>query len=74
MRKRELSEKLNDIVKGYYNTNNDIGIILLDVVKDHIMSMEVFIDIDKFKDSNGNSITKKQYGEILITELCSQIK
>ncbi len=74
MRKRELSEKLNDIVKGYYNTNNDIGIILLDVVKDHIMSMEVFIDIDKFKDSNGNSITKKQYGEILITELCNQIK
>lgn len=39
-----------------------------------INELPVMIPIDNFFDDNGNHITKKQYGKVVIKYLCKELK
>lgn len=41
---------------------------------DEIEQMEIGIPIDRFTDDKGNHITKREYGRILIQEMCKQLR
>lgn len=43
-------------------------------VIEYIENSEILIPIERFFDENGNHITKKRYGEILIEYLCLELK
>lgn len=46
----------------------------IDEITDIIMDEAVCIPIEEFFNADGNLITKKQYGKILIKYLCKQLK
>lgn len=39
-----------------------------------IMNAQIAIPIEKFFDKEGNHITKKEYGHVLLEELCEELK
>jgi len=70
-----LSIKLSKLVHDEcQDVSHDIGLRLLEIVITHISNMEVSIDISKFFDESGRHITKKEYGVILINELCTELE
>jgi hypothetical protein len=43
-------------------------------VIDHIEQAEIGLDISLFFNEDGSQITKREYGRILITQLCSDLR
>jgi len=46
----------------------------IEEVIDYIKNTELLMDVSKFFDEDGNHITKRKYGELLIDQLCIELK
>lgn len=46
----------------------------IDEIEKMIMDAEILIPIECFFDKNGQHITKKEYGIILLKQLCKELK
>ena len=66
----ELSRVVHDECK---DAKHDIGLRLLEKVKEHLLEMEVLIDVEKLMNEDGTHITKRKYGAILVEEMCNQL-
>lgn len=68
----ELSGVVHDECK---DAKHDIGLRLIEKVKEHLleMEMEILIDVEKLMNEDGIHITKRKYGVILVEEMCKQL-
>jgi hypothetical protein len=60
--------------KSKFKKRFPVSVKKIDVIIDYILGVEIPLNINEFFDENGNNITKKKYGSILIRKLCKLLK
>ena len=68
----KFKDSFNELIEVYKKENEQKYSI--EEVIQMIMDAEILIPVEKLSDKKGNSITKKQYGIILLKELCKELK